>query len=251
MKHDSKKRNDNVLVVVAHPDDAEFSSGGTIAKWISEGKTVRYVLATKGDKGSANREMTSEKIADLREKEQRSAAEVLGVKDVIFLNEKDGEIENTLKFRERIVRLLRKFRPDIVLTLDPTTYIRKHVYGNYDYINHSDHRKIGEAVLDSIFPSARDHLYFPEHAEEGLEPHKVEYIYLANPEHPNTWVNIEKEIPIKIKALESHQSQFGGHEMNEGSIEKLKDRVLTSAKNNSNGEFQFAEAFRLLHLRPF
>lgn len=240
-----------VMMIVAHPDDAEFSSAGTVAKWAAEGRLIYYLLATAGDKGSSDPRMTRQKLAKIRRQEQRSAAKILGVKEVFFLNEYDGELQNTPALREKIVRYLRRYRPDVVITLDPTTYIRRNLSGKYDYISHSDHRVIGEAALDAIYPSARDHLYFPHHKEEGLSPHKVKEIYLAMSEKPNFWVDISSTLDLKIRALSQHYSQVGVDINKPKRQVELKKRIAAYAARTGKREgLKLAESFRRLKLQP-
>ena len=142
-----------VMVIAAHPDDSEFGSGGTIAKWVREGQQVICVVCTNGDKGTSDDNMTSEKLARIREQEQREAAKILGMSEVIFLGYADGGLEDTSEFRGKVVRLLRKYHPDVVITHDP----------KFRYIGHRDHRIAGTVAMDAIFPYSRDHLFYPEH----------------------------------------------------------------------------------------
>ena len=157
-----------VLVVTPHPDDAEGGVGGTIASWAAQGRKVVLVVCTNGDKGTSDRSVTSEELAAIREKEQRDAAEVLGIAEVVFLGFPDQGLEDGPEFRERIVREIRRHRPETVVTSDP----------NHKYIRHRDHAITGRVTLDAVFPYARDHLAYPEHLREGLEPHKVAEVYL-------------------------------------------------------------------------
>lgn len=245
-----KSNKKTVLAIFAHPDDADFSSAGTIAKWASEGKEIYYVLATLGDKGSSDPLMTSEKLAQIRFHEQKEAAKVLGVKEVIFLGEHDGELENSQTLREKIVKVIRQYRPEIVVTFDPTVYIRKSSWDGYDYINHSDHRVMGTAVLDAVYPSARDYLYFPSHRHEGLQPHKVSDIYLANPEKPNTWVDIGPTLELKIKALFCHRSQVGDVIAQPRRLKSFKQMIERSSRKAAKGkDFKYTESFRRLRIR--
>src|ERR1044071_6244034 len=184
-----------VLVVAAPPDDPEFGCGGTSALWASQGKEVYYVVCTSGDKGSADPEMTSQKLVKLREAEQRAAAEAIGVKKVFFLRMPDGELTPGLPLRRAIVKAIRKVKPEIVCTHDPTT-----VYTDSS-INHPDHQAVGHATLNAIYPTARDRLNFPEHEQAGLEPHKVREVYLWGSREPNTWVDIHDSLETKVKAL--------------------------------------------------
>ena len=154
MTDDSLQR---VMGIFAHPDDPEFFCGATFAKWSAEGKQITFVLATSGDKGSGDFSITSDQLVSMREAEERAAAARLGVQDVIFLRCPDGELQVTLDLRRQLTRLIRLKKPDIVVTNDPTA----RWYGT-NYINHPDHRAIGDVVLDAVFPTARDHLSFSE-----------------------------------------------------------------------------------------
>ena len=186
-----------VMVVAAHPDDAEFGVAGTVAKWTAEGKEVVYVVCTNGDKGSVEPEMTSERLAAIREDEQLAAARVLGVKEVVFLRHPDGYLEDTPQFRGELVRLIRRYRPYLVMTSDP--YRR--------YVWHRDHRIAGRVTLDAVYPYARDRLNYPEHKAEGLLPHKVREVYLWGAEEPDTFIDINDTFDIKLAALRCHTSQ--------------------------------------------
>ena len=170
------------LVIIAHPDDAEFLCAGTVARWASEGWEVTYVLATSGDKGSHEEGMTTEKLAALREKEQRAAARVLGVSECVFLGYPDGFVEDTPEFRGRLVREIRRFKPDVIVTWDP--YRLGH--------NHRDHRVTGQVALDAAYPLSRSHLYFPEQLEEGLQPHGAREALLAGTDRPNYHVDVSE-----------------------------------------------------------
>jgi LmbE family N-acetylglucosaminyl deacetylase len=191
----------SVLVVMAHPDDAEFSAGGTVARWTAAGAQVTYCICTNGDKGSSDPELTSHQVAAIREREQRAAAAVLGVHDVLFLGHPDGTLAPTLELRRDIVKVIRQVRPAAVICPDP---LRR--YGA-DFVNHPDHRATGECALDAIYPSARDPLMFPELAAAGLEAHKVLEVYLSGPATPNCAVDICTTLETKIRALIEHRSQ--------------------------------------------
>lgn len=225
------------MVIIAHADDAEFGAAGTIAKWVREGKEVTYVVATNGNKGSADPSMTTERLAEIREAEQRAAAKVLGVKRVIFLGYPDGELEHTLKLRKDLTRQIRKYKPDIVLTPDPTTWY----YGDR-YVNHPDHRAIGAAALAAIFPSARDRLTFAELLADGLEPHKVSELYMTIATQPDVWVDIDETMETKIEALREHRSQMG-------CMDAVEKRVRERAETMAAGRgMKYAEAFKRMML---
>lgn len=194
----------NALVVVAHPDDAEFLCGGTVAKWAAAGCEVTYVVITKGDKGSDDPEMTTERLAEIREAEQRAAGSVLGVRNFEFLGYPDGYLQATLELRRDLARVIRKYRPHSVVTFDPTNRFLSDTY-----INHPDHRVAGDATLDAVFPTARDRLTFPELLVDGYEPWKVRQVWLGAPAQPNAWVDISATLDLKKQALLCHPSQLG------------------------------------------
>jgi LmbE family N-acetylglucosaminyl deacetylase len=191
-------------VVLAHPDDPDFFCGGTIARWVSEGREVHYCLLTRGDKGADEPGHNSAELASTREAEQRAAAKVLGVKQVIFLPYEDGYLMPDLGLRKEVVRVIRQVRPDIVVTCDPTNF-----FPGANYINHSDHRVAGQVTLDAVFPAARSALYFPDlYEQEGLEPHKVQQVYISNAVQPDTTIDVTDYLSLKLEALKAHQSQI-------------------------------------------
>lgn len=192
------------MVVMAHPDDAEFVCGGTIAKWCAEGWEVVYVVVTGGDKGTHDPAMHPEKLAAIREEEQRAACRVLGIADVVFLGYTDGVLEPTLALRRDLTRVVRRFRPDAVVCGDPTVRF----YGTR-YMNHPDHRVASDVTLDAVFPSAETRFIFPELLAEGLEPHHVREVWLFGSEQTDTFVDIASTLPVKIRALREHRSQMG------------------------------------------
>ena len=193
------ENNNTVLVVTPHPDDAEGGAGGTIARWAKEGKKIVLVVCTNGDKGSSDRSMSPELLAETREKEQREAARVLGIAEVVFLRLPDQGLEDNAEFREKLVRQIRIHKPDTVVTNDP----------NRLYIRHRDHTVTGRVTLDAVFPYARDHMAFPQHLQEGLEPHKVRELYLFRSDAPDTFVEITDTFETKMDSLYCHASQMG------------------------------------------
>lgn len=224
----------DILVVIAHPDDAEFGAAGSVARWAAEGKSIVYVLCTNGDKGTSDRTMTSVELAQIRQHEQREAAGLLGVKDVVFLGMADQQLEETPAFREEIVRLIRRFRPRIVLSSDP--YRR--------YLWHRDHRVVGQVVMDALFPYARDHMAYPQMLEEGLEPHKVGEVFFFGTEDVNYHIDISETFSQKVAAVKCHASQV--KELNVGDLEIwLKKRCQRLAKGTA---FALAEAFHRVKL---
>jgi LmbE family N-acetylglucosaminyl deacetylase len=226
-----------VMVIAAHPDDSEFGSGGTIAKWVREGQQVICVVCTNGDKGTSDDSMTSEKLARIREQEQREAAKVLGVSEVIFLGYPDGGLEDTAEFRGKLVRLLRKYRPDVVITHDP----------KLRYMGHRDHRIAGIVAMDAIFPYSRDHLFYPEHKAEGLLPHKVKEVYFTGTEDPDIFIDISETFETKVKAISCHVSQVGERSKDwENWVKQMAQR--SAAVGKSHG-LALAEAFRKIEPR--
>jgi LmbE family N-acetylglucosaminyl deacetylase len=187
-----------VLVVTPHPDDAEGGAGGTIARWARQGRKVVLVVCTNGDKGTSDRSVKPADLARLRAEEQRQAAAVLGVAEVVFLGFPDQGLEDCDAFREPLVRQIRLHRPTTVVTID---YSRR-------YIRHRDHAICGRVTLDAIFPYARDHLSYPEHLQEGLEPHKVQEIYLWSTEAPDTYIDVTDTFTTRMDALYCHASQM-------------------------------------------
>ncbi|MBN1581230.1 MAG: PIG-L family deacetylase [Anaerolineae bacterium] len=195
---------ERALVIAAHPDDIEFVVAGTVAKWVQGGTQVRYVLATSGDAGTHQPGITRQELARIREMEQRAAAHAIGVDHVVFLGYPDGEVQPTLDLRRDLVREIRRFKPDTVVCFDPT---RLFVDGMY--INHPDHRAVGQAAIDAVSPTAAMPLAFAEQlTEEGLEPHRVRQVLVTSTLNPDTWVDISTTIDLKIEALLKHASQM-------------------------------------------
>lgn len=190
-------RTADILIIAAHPDDAEFGAAGTVAQWTQAGQNVVYVVCTSGDKGTSDRSLDSEQLVKIREAEQQEAARILGVERVAFLRHPDQSLEDTPDFRKEIVRQIRIYRPEIVATSDP--YRR--------YIWHRDHRVVGQVVLDAVYPFARDHLAYPDLLAEGLEPHKVKEIWFWGADDVNHRTDITGTFEKKLAALKSHASQ--------------------------------------------
>jgi LmbE family N-acetylglucosaminyl deacetylase len=230
-----------VLAIQAHPDDIEFGQAGTIAKWAREGAEIVYCSVTSGDKGSADPEMTGEKLSATREEEQRKACEILGVKDVIFLRYKDATLVADLDLRLALTRVMRQVKPDVVLSFDPTARILQN-----SYINHPDHIATGEATLAAVFPSVRDRMTFPELLAEGLEPHKVPHVYLYASDQPNTWIDVTDTMDLRLEALKAHASQLGDQDPTEW----IREWARETAKTNPNRESatEYMEAFRYIRL---
>jgi LmbE family N-acetylglucosaminyl deacetylase len=226
----------SALVIAAHPDDIEFGCAGTVARWVSEGAHVTYALLTNGAAGSSDPQMTRQRLAELREAEQRAAAKVLGVHQVEFLGYEDGLLEPSLEVRKQIVRLIRRVRPEVVVTTDPTTR-----YFGEQYINHPDHRAAGEATLAAVIPGSDTRLAYPELLEEGLEPVKLVGVWLMMNVEPNLVVDIGDFIDAKLESLRCHVSQIG-----EQASEEDVGFVYGMAEFSAAKEpFRYGEAFRV------
>jgi LmbE family N-acetylglucosaminyl deacetylase len=221
------------MLVVAHPDDAEFSSAGTIAKLAREGKKVILIQVTSGDMGTADLEVSPEDLARRREGEESEAAKILGIDKVVFLRVTDGTVVADLDTREKVVRMIRTFKPDVILTHDPFR----------PYALHPDHRAVGMATTDAVYPTARDPHYFPAHSRAGLEPHKTAEIWYFGAEEPDLFIDITDTFDTKIAALRAHESQVGKAE---GLEDRLRERAQELAKDQP---FELAEAFKVVKMR--
>jgi LmbE family N-acetylglucosaminyl deacetylase len=223
------------MVIVAHPDDAEFLCGGTIAKMCAEGWEVTYVVATSGDKGTSDPTLAGQRLAAIREAEQSAAARVLGVRECIYLRHPDGFLENSDALRGEIVHLLRTHRPETVITWD--AYRRG--------FNHRDHRVVGITAYDAVFPAARDPLYYPEDQAEGLDAHKVRELLLAGSEQPDYVVEISDHFETKLEAVYCHTSQIEALPREEF-MQKRRQQAVEAGRQSG---MPFAEAFRRITLR--
>ncbi len=233
---------ERVLMIQAHPDDCEFGSGGTIAKWAAEGAEIYYCSITSGDKGTKDPNITGEELAALREQEQLEAAKVLGVKEVIFLRYLDATLVPDLELRRDLTRVIRQVRPTALMCFDPTA--RLHGDG---YINHPDHIAAGEASLAAVFPSCRDRRTFPELLEEGLEPIEVPSIYLFAAAQADTWIDISGYVDTKIEALRKHVTQVG----EDADLEFVREWAKGNAGLNPNtpeDAGEYSEAYRYMHI---
>jgi LmbE family N-acetylglucosaminyl deacetylase len=219
--------------VVAHPDDLEFSSGGTVAKFAKEGKRIILIQVTSGDRGTPDRSHTPEVLSATREEEEQEAARRLGISEVVFLREPDGSVVPDLHLRERITRMIRTYRPDVIVTHDPFR----------PYALHPDHRATGMAAHDAVYPTARDHLYFPDHLDSGLEPHKTAEIWYFGSESPDIYIDITDTFEDKINALRAHVTQVG-------EAKELPERLRGfSTEVAKDQPFELAEAFKVVKMR--
>ena len=202
------------MVIVAHPDDADFGPAASIASWVRAGTIAQLVCCTSGDAGADDPRTDPLELARRREAEQRAAAVHVGYEAVTFLHRPDGALENDLSLREQLVRLLRTFRPDAVATMDPTVLI--HADG---YVQHTDHRAAAMAAVDAVYPAARNAMAFPHLAiDEGLDPHTVKRLYLFWTDRATAWVDVSETIEVKLAALREHVSQIREPEELEGRI---------------------------------
>jgi LmbE family N-acetylglucosaminyl deacetylase len=223
-------RPNRVLFVGAHPDDAEFLAGGTIARLAAEGREIAYVVVTNGNKGSSDRAMTSEQLVRVREAEQRRAAEVLGVARVEFLGYGDGELEDTRDLRRDITREIRRWRPELIITLNP-----RRTYANFPGW-HRDHRTTARVVMDCVYPLARDYLAFPELVPDH-EPHKVREVYAIQWEQPGLVIDITGTMDRKLEAIRCHSSQISDFKEFE---RRMRTRAAMIGKPNG---FTYGEGF--------
>jgi LmbE family N-acetylglucosaminyl deacetylase len=227
---------ESALVIVAHPDDIEFSCAGTVARWVKAGSRVAYVLCTSGEVGIAESGMTKDKAVKIREKEQLAAAEIVGVQDVVFLREPDGMLQPSLDLRKKLVREIRRFKPEIVICGDPTI-----VWAGDTYINHPDHRAAATAALDATFPAAGQPNLFEELEEEGVTAHKPRKVYVTGWSGSDLFVNIEETIEQKITALRAHKSQMKDWDP--------EPRIKEWAAERGQGkEMAYAEGYRVVTL---
>ena len=227
------------LVVFAHPDDAEFLCGGTIARWVAEGTDVRYVCATDGSAGWNGPDLSRSEIAEIRARELREAAQTLGVTDVRFLGFPDGALQPGLELRRAITREVRRVQPDVVVTFDPSVR-----WMGRSYVNHPDHRAVGDAVLAVISCDAPTRPQFPELVDEGFEPFKVRALWLATDDDADTKVDIGDTITKKVEALMAHRSQIE----NMGSFDVETRMREWGARVAGDDDMELAEAFRTFRL---
>jgi|RhiMetdeSRZDD1v2_1073273.scaffolds.fasta_scaffold391737_2 LmbE family N-acetylglucosaminyl deacetylase len=224
-----------ILVVVAHPDDAEFGCGGSVARWVDQGSVVSYCLLTNGNRGSDDPTMTPERLATIREAEQRAAARSLGVEEVLFLGYPDGELEDTREARRDVVRAIRRFRPDRLVAQNPFPTLNP-------YSGHRDHRQAARLALDAVYPYARDRMHFPELLAEGWQPHKVREVYLMGHDDPDTALDIAPTMERKLAALRCHASQLKDFAAVEA---RVRERAAELGKPHG---YTYAEAFRVIDL---
>jgi len=227
------------MSIHAHPDDQEFTVGGTLAKWARAGTRIVTVCITSGGAGSNEytpKDMTRERLVVLREEEQRNACRVLGIHEVIFMGYEDGVLEPSIGLRRDLTRIIRRYQPDAILCGDPTVRF----YGA-SYMNHPDHRAAADAVLDAVFPSAETRLIFPELLDEGLAPHKVKTDFIHGSERPDTYVDIGPVLDVKIAALKQHKSQMG-------TWDPTEMITMWARQQGARKKIKAAESYRVMRL---
>jgi len=227
------------MSIQAHPDDQEFTIAGTLARWVKQGCRVISVIVTSGDAGSNEPFRGADYkpiLAHLREDEQIAANLVLGIRETAFLHYPDGELQATLGLRKDLTRLIRQYKPDLVVTGDPTR-----LFHGMDYVNHPDHRAAAEAAVYATFPSAGTRLIFTDLLDEGYAPHNVKKLYLHGAEKPDVWVDTTETIDLKIVALKKHASQLGDWDP----TEMLREWAADTGKEKG---LKAAEAFKVMTL---
>lgn len=241
----------SAMAIFAHPDDAEFTVAGTLAKWARAGCETTVVLITSGNVGTHDPTHTREELGRVREEETRAAMAVLGVRDVVFLGHNDCEVVNTIDLRRELVREIRAHRPEVVICADPQSLF----FGDR-YVNHPDHRAGGAAALEASFPCAEMELLWPE----AGTPHRVQAIYVSSTTEPNAAVDITKTIDAKIAALRCHKSQLGDRDPSGmirawASDEARKARPAAprgkgkGASGKPASRPKYCEAFRIMRIR--
>jgi len=232
-----------ILVIAAHPDDPEFGCGATVAKYILEGAKAYYVICTNGQRGSRHHNIDGKKLTATRYEEQKKAADIIGVTQTIFLDHEDGALEANMSFKEELVKIIRRLKPDMVFTHDPSWYYS--VRDNFAFINHNDHRQTGVAALDAIYPLARDLASFPQHQKEGLAPHKVLDLRLFNFDNPNYLVDVTATFEKKFKAILEHKSQVDEPKR----VRDFLEKRLSTLGKKVRPQVKYAEGFTRLVLR--
>ena len=227
-----------LLVITAHPDDAEYALAGSVARWVAEGTVAHLVCCTSGDAGSDDATTDPLTLAATREGEQRAAARLVGFESVTFLHRPDGALANDLALREQLVRIMRTFRPDAVAAPDPRLIVHED-----GFIQHIDHREAGAAALDAVYPAARNAMAFPHLVTaEGLSPHVVTRLYLFWSEQPSANVDIGATLEVKLAALREHASQ---HREPDGLEERIRGWARRTGQQVG---IEAAEAFTVVDL---
>ncbi|MCX6040917.1 MAG: PIG-L family deacetylase [Caldilinea sp.] len=223
------------LVIVAHPDDADFICGGTCIQMARWGIEVTYLVLTNGDKGNHNPEITRNQLIAMRQIEQRKAASLCGIREVLFMGEEDGFLRPDRSIRKRVTQAIRRIRPDLIICTHPDRY-----FVGDGYINHPDHRNAGLVAIEAIFPAADNPMFYPDMADEGYHPHKIKYLYIHGHDAPSLRVEITAELATKIEAILCHSSQFKDPE-------GARQRWLDSwGERQEDGSLRYFEAFKVM-----
>jgi LmbE family N-acetylglucosaminyl deacetylase len=227
-----------VLVVTAHPDDVDFGAGGTIAQWTAKGIEVAYCIATNGDQGGEDPDLPRDQMPVIRQREQRAAGAILGVTDIEFLNYRDGWLEPTIELRKKIVKAIRRVKPDRMIIQSPER--------NWDRLgaSHPDHMAAGEAAIQAVYPDARNRFAFMELLDEGLEPWRVKEVWVTSMITPNHYIDITETFPKKMAALHAHESQTAHNSELEKMVREWGERNAAAA---GLPEGRIAEAFRVVN----
>ena len=227
-----------VLVVTAHPDDVDFGAGGTIAQWTAKGIEVAYCIATNGDQGGEDPDIPRDQMPVIRQREQRDAGKILGVTDIEFLNYRDGWLEPTIELRKKIVKAIRRVKPDRMIIQSPER--------NWDRLgaSHPDHMAAGEAAIQAVYPDARNRFAFMDLLDEGLEPWRVKEVWVTSMITPNHYVDITDTFPKKMAALHAHVSQTAHNADLEKMVREWGER---NAVAGGLPEGRIAEAFRVVN----
>ncbi|MEM7535314.1 MAG: PIG-L deacetylase family protein [Chloroflexota bacterium] len=228
---------ENVLVIMAHPDDPDFTAAGTVIQMADQGINVTYMILTNGDKGNHNPDITRDELIEFRKREQRAAAEVEGVKSVLFMGEEDGFLQPTRELRKRVVREIRRIRPELIMTMNPDRY-----FSGRGYINHPDHRNAGLVALEAIFPASDNMMFFPELMDEGYMPHKIKQLYVVgvHGDEVDVVVDVTDVMERKIQALICHKTQFTD-------IDKFEERMRTRwGEEQEDGTIRHFERFKVM-----
>ncbi|MFM7581349.1 MAG: PIG-L deacetylase family protein [Caldilinea sp.] len=223
------------LVIVAHPDDADFICGGTCIQTARRGIEVTYLVLTNGDKGNHNPEITRNQLIAMRQIEQRKAASLCGIQEVLFMGEEDGFLRPDRSIRKRVTQAIRRIRPELIISTHPDRY-----FVGEGYINHPDHRNAGLVAIEAIFPAADNPMFYPDMADEGYHPHKIKYLYIHGHDTPSLRVDITAELATKVEAILCHSSQFRDPE-------GARQRWLDSwGERQEDGSLRYFEEFKVM-----
>ncbi len=227
---------ERVLVVTAHPDDVDFGAGGTIASWTAQGIEVHYCILTNGDQGGFD-DTPRDEMGPLRQREQRAAADVLGVTSVEFLGHPDGHLVPTVKLRGEVVRAIRRVKPQRMVISSPDR--------NWSMVgaSHPDHMAAGEIAMQAVYPDARNQFAFPALLEQGYEPWAVDEVWVMWHPQANHFVDVTEQFPRKLQALRAHVSQTSHQD---GLEDHLRNRLTATAAKAGFPEGRLAEAFMVV-----